>query len=179
VLLVLLGLVFWALYALESGSERHSYAHGGAPPTYVQLQARHTYWVAIPGGVASEAAAGLQPSALHCDATAVGQAPGALAVTAEQVGTKATDQIGSFVAASTASVHVTCDGIGTVFVDDAADASFDWAGAWLVLAVIALTVGLPLTLSGLRRPRAQSAPDSRSSPDAAVPARAGGAHRAG
>jgi hypothetical protein len=154
VLLVLLGLAFWALYALESASERHAYAHGGAPRTYVQVQARHRYWLAIPGGVPSEAAADVQPGSLRCTAAAAGQAPGALAVSAEQIGTKATDQIGSFVAGFSGSVHIACDGLGTVFVDDAADASFDWAGTWLILAVVALTVGVPLTLSGLRRPRA-------------------------
>lgn len=148
--LVLLGFLSWALYAVQSGNEAHSYA-GGAPPAYVRVTPGHTYRISIAGGLAREAQLGVQASTLQCTAAAPGQAPGALPVTAEQSTTKATDQIGSFVATFAGRVHVACDRVGPVFVDNAADAGYDWSGAWLVLASLALLIGLPLTLSALRR----------------------------
>jgi hypothetical protein len=150
--LVLLGLLLWALHAVQSSRERHSYTAGGNPPTYVRLVAGHRYWISIPDGVRREAQFGVSPGALECTAARPGQAPGALDVTAEQNGTKAINQIASFTSGLTGTVQVQCAGLGAVYVDDA-EGSFDWAGLWLVLASIALAVGLPLTLSGLRSVR--------------------------
>jgi hypothetical protein len=149
-ILVLAGLAFWALYALQAGQERHAYTHGGAPPTYVRLVSGHTYWLSIPGGTQSETEQGLDPSTLQCTAAAAGQAPGALPVAA-QANSKAIDQIASFTSAFTGMAHIECTGVGAVYVDDAADAPFDWSGTWLILATLALLVGVPLTLSALRR----------------------------
>ncbi len=148
--LVLAGFASWALYAVQSGTETHSYASGGAPPAFVQVTAGHTYRVSISGGVKREAEFGVQASTLQCTAAAPGQAPGALPVTAEPTGTKATNQIGSFVATFSGRVHIACDRVGPVYVDNAADAGYDWSGLWLVLASLALVIGIPLTLSGLR-----------------------------
>jgi hypothetical protein len=149
-LLVIAGLAFWALYVTQSGSERHSYTRGGSPPPTVRLVQGHTYWIAIPGGVAEEARRGIDPAALQCTAARPGQAPGALNIAPEQRDSKAIDRIASFVSGINGTVQVQCTGLGTVYVDNAADASFDWSGLWLVLASLALVVGLPLTLSALR-----------------------------
>lgn len=148
--LILLGLAAWALYAVQSGREPHAYTAGGDPPNYVKVAAGHTYRLAIPGGVKREIALGVQPSTLQCTAAAPGQAPGALPVTAAQTDTKATDEIGSFVSTVTATVHIECDRVGAVYVDNASDSAFDWSGVWLVLAALALVIGIPLTLSALR-----------------------------
>jgi len=150
-LLVLIGLVSWVVYAVQSRGEQHSYAPGKAPPTYVRLERGHTYWLAIPAGVPAVTAAGLDSTRLQCTAAAPGQAPGALNVAGEQTGTKLTTRIGSFVAGADGSVHIECKGIGDVYVDNAADAGYDWSGLALVIASLALAIGLPLTLSGLRR----------------------------
>jgi hypothetical protein len=159
-LLVLAGLVCWVLYVVQSGHEAKSYAHGGPPPNYVQLKAGHTYGISIPDGVNAEAREGLDPSALHCTASVTGEAPGALAVVAEHSDSKAIDQIGSFVAALNASEHIDCTGIGSVYVDGAEDAGTDWSGTWLVLAMLALAIGIPLALSGLRAgPTVPATPD--------------------
>jgi hypothetical protein len=63
---------------------------------------------------------------------------------------KATDAIGTFAAPVTGDVHLDCIGWGAVFVDDADDAGGDLAGLFLVLCVIALTLGAALGLSALR-----------------------------
>jgi hypothetical protein len=152
--LVLLGLAAWALFALQNGRERHSYTHGQVPPAYVALHAGKTYSLAIPGGVSGEETLGLDPAKLTCTAARPGQASAELTVTPEHNDTKAIQQIGSFTAGFSGSAHVECNGIGLVYVDNADNASFDWSGLWLIVASAALVVGLPLTLSGLRRPRA-------------------------
>ena len=154
--LVLIGLVSWALYSVAAGSENHSFRPNGAPPASVRLVEGHTYWIAIPGGVARLRASGVDPAHLSCTAAPPGQAPAALkvspVVSAGSDDTKFINRIGSFVAGRSGSVHVECQGIGVVYIDNAADSGFDWSGLWLVLAALALVVGLPLILSGLRRP---------------------------
>jgi hypothetical protein len=153
--LIVLGLLCWALYVRQAGHERHAYARGAAPPTYVHLTAGKTYRIAIHGGVSRELELHVSPSALSCTAARPGEAPGALSVTSEPAPSsgedaKTTDQIATFLSQITGPVHVECQTLGAVYVDNADDAAYDWSGVWLVLASIALAVGLPLALSALR-----------------------------
>lgn len=153
---VVLGVVSWVLYAVAAGRENTPYHPNGGPPQYVRLVAGHTYWLALPGGVGRIRDAGLRPSKLSCTANGAGEARARLSVAAA-VGsdtdeTKFVDRIGSFTPARSGRFHVECSGLGTVYVENAADAGFDWSGLWLILASGALVVGLPLVLAGLRRP---------------------------
>ena len=153
--LVALGLVAWALYGFTASRE-HTVQHAnGAPPASVRLAAGHVYWLAVPGGVKRLRAAGVDPTHLACSATPPGRPATALSVTpvvdANNGDTKFVDRIGSFVAAGGGRFHVTCSGIGAVYVVNSADAGFEWSGFWLVAASGLLVVGLPLLLSGLRR----------------------------
>jgi hypothetical protein len=132
-LLAIAGLVCWALYVRATNTEHHSYAHGGNPPTYVKVEAGTTYGIAIHGGVGREGKLGLEPGTLQCTAARHGEAPSPLELSAESVDTKATDRIGSFVSNVNGEITVQCSGI------------------WLVFASVLLAIGLPLTLSGLRR----------------------------
>ncbi|MDT4924406.1 MAG: hypothetical protein QOG01_2119 [Pseudonocardiales bacterium] len=145
-LLIVLGAAFWILSRYQSGREQHSYSSGGAPPATVHLTQGHTYWLSIAGGVQREVTLGLDPAALQCTQTGAGSAPRVLVVSPEAADTKLTHQIASFVAPLTGDVHVGCDGLGTVYIDDA-DNSYDYAGLWLVLAAITLTIGIPLSLA--------------------------------
>jgi hypothetical protein len=154
VVLVVLGLGLWAVYRLSIGNERHSFAAGAVAPTYVHVTAGKTYHLASPDGVRGEQTLGLDPDALRCTSNQVGQQPGQLSITPEKAGTKATNQIATFVAPVTARLHIDCEDTTSVFVDNADDADPDRAGLWLVLASIMLAVGLPLALSALRRPSA-------------------------
>jgi hypothetical protein len=159
-LLVLVGFASWVLYAVQSRGEAHSFAPGKVPPAYVRLERGHTYWISVPDGVRAVTAAGLDPKHLQCTASGAGQAPGSLPVSGEPADTKLITRIASFVAGFSGSVHVECAGLGAVYVDNAADAAYDWSGLELVLTSLALAVGLPLTLSGLRSlGRAKGAPD--------------------
>jgi hypothetical protein len=148
--LVLGGLASWALYVQRSDDAPHAFARGGTPPGYVQVEAGRTYRIAVRGGVATEAQAGIDPQSLNCTAARPGEAPGALNLSAENADTKAIDDIASFTSAVTGRLHVECTGLGAVFVANADDAAFDWSGLWLVLASLALVAGTPLVLSLLR-----------------------------
>lgn len=150
IVVVLAGTACWALYGLQAGRERRAYTHAGAPPAHVQLTARHTYWLSVPGGVRHLDKVGVQVSSLQCTAAGAGQTPGALSVTPQGKDTKATDEIASFFSGITGQVHIECAGVGAVFVTGGAADGFDWAGLWLILASVLLVIGIPLTLSGRR-----------------------------
>lgn len=148
VVLVALGLILWVMHHLLAGQEHHSYTSGSSPPRQVELHDGTTYWLAVPGGVAAAKKAGVDTTTLTCTAQRVGAADVPLRITVQERGTKAVDQIASFPSPLSARVHIACDGLDAVYVDNA---TADPSGYLLVLATIALAVGIPLLLSGLRR----------------------------
>jgi hypothetical protein len=153
--LVLLGLISWALYGVQAGSENRSFHPTGAPPTFVRLSAGEEYWLAVPDGVQRLREVGIEPSKLTCTAASPGAEPGPLEVdpVVHQPGeeTKFLNRVASLVAQRSGRFHVECDGVGPVFVENPVGTGFDWSGFWLILASSALVVGIPLVLSGLRR----------------------------
>jgi hypothetical protein len=150
-LLTLAGLVLWVLYRVQAGSEAHSFAPGALAPRTVHITQGHTYHLAIPGGVNAELARGVDSKVLQCTISGSGHSASGLAITAEDSGTKAINQIASFFGPFTGDAHIYCTSLPPVFVDDADNAKADVSGFWLVLATICLTVGVPLLLSVLRR----------------------------
>lgn len=158
VLLTLAGLAMWAIYRVQAGTEAHSFAPGALAPRTVHITQNRTYHIAIPGGVPAEPGLGVDPSVLACTITPPGGAAQPLNVTPEGSGTKAINQIATFVAPFTGDVHIACSRLPSVFVDDADDAAGDLSGLWLVLASVALAVGLPMMLSVLRRPARRKQP---------------------
>jgi len=160
--LTLLGLGLWVLYRVQAGTEAHSFTPDSVAPRTVQLTAGHQYHLSIPGGVHVEPSLGVEPSLLACTIAPTGGAAAPLSLSAEDSGSKATNQIASFVAPYSGRVHIACTGLPQVFVDDADDVGGDLSGLWLVLATISLAIGLPMTLSALRgsgrRPRPASGP---------------------
>jgi hypothetical protein len=169
IVVVLAGTACWALYGVQAGREHRAYTHGGAPPAYVQLNAGHTYWLSVPGGVRHLDKVGVQVSSLQCTAAEAGQTPVALSVTPQSKGTKATDEIASFFAGITGRVHIECAGTGAVFVSGGSADGFDWSGLWLILASVLLVIGIPLTLSGRRRLPSQSPRGRRDEDDELAP----------
>lgn len=146
--LVVAGLLLWALYPFVAAEESHSFAPGQSAARLVHLHKGTHYQLGIPGGVRAARKAGVTPQALRCSAAPAGGSASSLAITAEQPDTKATNQIASFVAPFTARVHVTCSGLGAVYVDNA---EADPSGYLLVSATVALVIGAPLLLAGVRR----------------------------
>lgn len=161
VVLLVVGAGLWLAFKLLAGTEPHSYAQG-QPPEAVQLVDGHTYSLAIRGGVPAEQQLRIPPTALRCAVSnaRIGVRP--LTLQPEATDTKAINQVATFVAPVSGRVHLSCAGLTAVFVDDAANAPADHAGLALLLATIALTLGVPLTLSALRsvqRSRRSSATD--------------------
>lgn len=173
VVLLVIGAGLWLAYRLLAGTEPHSYAQGVAPAS-VRLTAGQTYSLAIRGGMPAAQRLGIPPTALRCAASGPGIGVRPLTLRPEAADTKAINQIATFVAPVTGRVHVSCAGLTGVFVDDAADAPPDHAGLALLLATIALTLGVPLALSALRSSRR-----SRRSPSGDDDQVEGGVHVAG
>jgi hypothetical protein len=145
--LIALGALLWVLSRVAATGEAHAFAPGHAPPRQVQLVQNHTYRLAIPGGLPAERRVGVTPSALACQAQRAGEDRVALRLTDESTSTKAVDTIASFIAPYGGAAHLTCTGLRRVYVEGVGS---DPAGLLLVLATIALAVGVPLLLSGLR-----------------------------
>lgn len=160
VVLVLLGLVFGGMSRVVAGTERHSFSPSAVPPADVQVVSGHTYLISVPGGVDALGKRGLDPSGLRCEWSSLDSAAQRLDVSLYGPDSKATNAIGSFVAPVTGSIHIDCVGWGTVFVDDAANASGDPAGLLIVLCIVALTLGAAFGLSALRSYRLATAGSS-------------------
>ena len=150
VALVLIAIACGFGYRLLAGSARHSYSSGAVPPASARVTSGRSYELAAPGGVRALASRGVNPDTLSCLWSAGSAVSQKLSITVAGSGTKATDVIATFVAPTSGSISVDCLGWGAVFVDDANDAAPDVAGAFLVLCVLALAVGLPLGLSAWR-----------------------------
>lgn len=145
--LVALGAVLWVLSRVVAGGEAHAFAPGHAPPRLVNLVANHTYRLAVHGGVGAEQRLGVPPARPSCTASPDGGQAVALRLTAETSSTKAVDTIASFQAPFTGPAHLRCGGLPAVYVEGVGS---DPSGWLLVLATIALTIGVALLLSGLR-----------------------------
>lgn len=159
-LLLVGGLILGALFRIVSGTEHHAFSMGSPSPEPVHLTADREYTLAIPGGVQAALERGVAQVpgtdggsarlALECNYARGGGSTQALSVSAESVDTKATNDVGTFVAPATGTLRIDCAGLGAMYVDDA-DGATDPAGWLLVGAIVALTIGAGLGLSVLRR----------------------------
>ncbi len=147
-MLVVLGALFWVLSRVAAGGEAHAFAPGHPPPHDVHLVSGQTYRLAIHDGVRAAQRSGRDPKSVACSADYGDVAPTALRLTPETSDTKATDTIASFIAPTTGNAHLACAGLPAVYVEGTGGG--DASGLLVVLAAIALGVGVPLLLSGLR-----------------------------
>lgn len=150
-LLVLLGVLLLGLYRVSSVTEKHSYASGATAPASVHVTAGKSYALSVHGGINGLQHRGVSIVSPNCTWSLAGSAAAALPVAMEKADTKATNQVGTFVAPATGDVHVECAGWGVVFVDDADNASGDLAGVFLLGGVVALTLGVILALAAARQ----------------------------
>lgn len=159
VVLLVLAVACVGGYRVVASDEHHAYAASGVPAASSQVTTGRTYLLAVPGGVHALAKAGVDAGHLQCQWSAPGSGAQLLAVVPLGSSTKATDAIATFLGPYTGPIAVTCVGWGAVFIDNADDASTDYAGMLLLLATIGFTLGLALALSGLRgRSRSVRAP---------------------
>jgi hypothetical protein len=167
--LLLAGLLCWALFRVVSGTEHHVFSVGAVAPDTVAVHDGATYDIAVHGGVDALTKAHASPTTPQCSWSSDQSALQLLQVTAA-ADDKATNVVGTFVAPVTGSIHVQCTGWGPVFVDDADNASGDASGYLLVLAVIALTIGAGLAMSAMWTRSQRRASSAAWSPSHGVPA---------
>ncbi|MEO9108945.1 MAG: hypothetical protein ABI368_01850 [Jatrophihabitantaceae bacterium] len=150
VLLLIVGIGCGTMYRILSSTEQHSFADRTVPSASVHVTDGASYLLSVPDGVRSLANRGLTPASIQCEYTSDRSANHPLDITPESAETKATNAFAGFTAPYTGDISVDCLGWGQVFIDDADNAAPDTAGWYLVLCVIALTIGAALALSALR-----------------------------
>jgi hypothetical protein len=149
VMLLLAAVLFGGLYRVADGMERHSYNAGAVPPQTVKLTSGHQYEISVPGGRKTLANRGVSTTAADCSLSQNGGVSTPLTVTPISADVRPTNALATFVSPVSGQVHLDCGPWGAVYVDDADDSGWDFAGLFLVLTAICLTCGLALGLSAL------------------------------
>lgn len=149
VVLLLVAVLFGGLYRVADGLEKHSYNSGAVPPDKVQLTQGRTYQISVPGGRKALAERGISTSVAQCSVTQPSGVSQHLSVTLLSNDVRPTNAIATFVAPVSGSVHLDCGEWGAVYVDDADNAGWDYAGLFLLLSAICLTLAVALGLSAL------------------------------
>jgi hypothetical protein len=148
--LVIAALLLGGLSRILSGTEHHAFAEGALAPSSAHVTLGHTYHLSTPDGVKGIRARGADANTAQCEWSVGGAANQALVVAAAGESTKATDVVATFVAPYTGDIHVSCLGWDPMFIDDADDASGDYAGWLLLLATITLALGAAVGMAALR-----------------------------
>lgn len=148
--LLLLGIALAAAYRVVSGTQHQAFSVGAVPPASSQVTEGKTYQLATPGGVRALKKRGLDVNAPQCEWSVDGSGAQVLQVAAGGPDTKAINVVATFVSPVTGAIRVDCAGWGPMYIDDADNSPADVAGWLLVLAVIALAVGVGLGVSALR-----------------------------
>ncbi|HEY2043530.1 MAG TPA: hypothetical protein VGH11_12705 [Jatrophihabitans sp.] len=150
VVVLLLGLVAFGGSRVLAAGQRHAYDKGAIPPATYQLTAGKVYQLSAPGGVAALTKLGLLTTgaALNCHATDPTGVETQLSIQSTKDDPRDLTEFATFQAASTGPVHISCTGLARVFVDDAADAGTDVAGALMVLATALGVIGVAAVASG-------------------------------
>ena len=159
--LIIAAVLLGALYRILSGTEHHAFAKGAVAPNAAHVTHGHTYLLSVRGGVAGLRARRVDVNRAQCQWSVGGSASQALIVSAAGESTKATNVVATFVAPYTGDLRVDCLGWGPMFIDDADDATGDTAGWFLLLATIALTVGVAVGLAALRSAGVESERSAR------------------
>jgi hypothetical protein len=149
VVLLVAAALFGGLYRVADGLEKHSYNSGAVPPDTVQLTQGRTYQISVPGGRKALASRGISTSVGQCSVTQQSGVSQNLSVTALSNDVRPTNAIATFVSPVSGSVHLDCGPWGAVYVDNADDTGWDYAGLFLLLTGICLTLAVALGLSAL------------------------------
>src|SRR5215471_12295728 len=137
VVLLVAATLFGGLYRVADGVEKHSYNSGAVPPDTVKLTQGRTYQISVPGGRKALASRGISTSVGQCSVTPLSS------------DVRPTNTIATFVSPVSGLVHLDCGPWGAVYVDNADNAGWDYAGLFLLLTAICLTLAVALGLSAL------------------------------
>lgn len=155
VVLLLAAVLLAGLYRVSDGLEKHSYNAGATPPQTVHVTSGRQYQISRPGGRTELQQRGISTTAAQC--SLIPESGGAVALTVTVISTdvRPTNALGTFVSPVTGNVRIDCGPWGAVYIDDSDNSSFDYAGLFLVLTAICLTLGVALGLSALYARRAR------------------------
>jgi len=143
------GVIFGVFYRIADGRENHSYNRGATPHFPVHVTLGKQYELSTPGGGSALVRQGLLVSTIRCTWSGNGTQSD-LGITS-LAGQRTVHAFATFVGPTTGAVTIRCEGVPSLFVDDADDARADPAGLFVLLATIALTAGAALGLSELYR----------------------------
>jgi len=103
----------------------------------------------VPGGRKALASRGISTSVGQCSVTQQSGVSQNLSVTPLSSDVRPTNTIATFVSPVSGLVHLDCGPWGAVYVDNADNAGWDYAGLFLLLTAICLTLAVALGLSAL------------------------------
>ena len=149
VLLVGAAVLLAGLYRVADGTEHHSYNSGAVPPMTVKLTSGRTYEISVPGGRDALQRRGISTQLTQCSLTQGSSGQRVLKVTPVSADVRATHAVATFTSSVSGPVHIDCAGWGAVYVDDADDAGWDYAGLFLLLTTVCLTVAVALGVSAM------------------------------
>jgi hypothetical protein len=149
VMLIAAAVLLAGLYRVADGTEHHSYNSGAVPPMTVKLTNGQTYEISVPGGRDALKKRGVSTQVAQCSFTQGSSGQRVLKVTPVSADVRATHAIATFTSPVSGEVHVDCAGWGAVYVDDADDAEWDYAGLFLLLTTITLTLAVALGISAM------------------------------
>jgi hypothetical protein len=145
---LLVAILSWVGYLGANTDGHRAWSKNPVPPASVALVEGKPYHLSTAAGPAV-----LKADSVQCTYTTVTSltAPvtNSLAVTVSRGDARVTHVIGSFTSPVTGRVSVQCPQVAAVFVDDAASAPFDKAGALVVLTALFALIGVALVLQAL------------------------------
>jgi D-serine deaminase-like pyridoxal phosphate-dependent protein len=156
--------VAWALVAVAivsmigsrvaNTAEERVFSAAASPPPYVRLKSGVSYTVSRPTGAPSAYAVSSlgAPASLDCgliEKTTLRTHP--VHLVASAAGTSIYG-VGTFVSPVSGQVKVICSGLGPIWIDDAEEVPFDYAGALVLLTVVSgFAAASVLLVLGYRR----------------------------
>lgn len=162
VILLVLGIAFGGIARLAASAEQTSYFGHTSAPEFAHVTADQTYLLSVHGGSKALADQGLNAAGLACSyITPTDPTLRSLKLTAEAADSNATNTIATFSAPVGGAIRIVCPTYsGAVFLDGADNAPFDLAGLYLLLCVLALTLGVALAVSAMRSAGAPAVPSA-------------------
>lgn len=150
VVLVLLAITCLGLAKLVAGAQRHAYDAHATPPATYSVTAGRDYQLSTSAGVdalvkSGVIANGAQPSCLAIGEDGV-QTP--LQLDSVRDDPRDLHVFANWHSAITDQVHIACNGVPAVFLDDADDSPPDYSAPLILLAAVLGVIGVVLLASG-------------------------------
>jgi hypothetical protein len=160
VALIIATVLFAGLYRVANGVEKHSYNAGAVPPTTVELTSGHNYEISVPGGRKALINRGVAVTPAQCSWSNSAVTGQQVPVTVLSADVRPTHALATFTSPVSGRVHIDCAGWGAVYVDDSDNSGWDYAGLFLVLTTVCLTLAVAVGLSSMY-PRSTWSPRNR------------------